>query len=113
MQGFYIEVNGKQFSVGLKDGSFGLIIDCRYKKGKISINGMDKNLHAYKWYESQLEEGDSIWVTRKEIPSVSDPTEIIDTWVSDEEKTRLQTEIELRTYTKLRQELIAEGLIVP
>lgn len=111
MHGFDISANGKQFQIALDSGSFGLIIDCRYGKGKIIINGMDKNLEAYKWYESQLENDSSISIKIGEIDSISEPIKIIETRISNEEKIKIQTERELKAFKELRQELIDEGLI--
>ncbi len=67
MEGFNIDVNGKPFLISLESGVFGLIINCRYGEGKISIKGMDKNERFYTWYESLLEDGCSISIKLEEI----------------------------------------------
>lgn len=114
MKGFSVNIGGKDIFAALSDGSCGVILNCRYGKGRIEIVGTDDALRTYKWLDCELEPDACVSVRFGEIGHVSEPEEIRDpSQISDERKARLQTQAELEAYRALKQELTDEGLIGP
>ncbi len=110
MEGFELKINGDIFSASFSDRIITIIATKNNDKMELSFSGMHtKTLASTDWYKAELEIGDEITISVKDIEQDSEPVIARQFVLSSQSKAA--TEQELETFLALKKELQAEGLI--
>lgn len=106
MKGFTLQKGNNIISGAIEEGITSIILTNKDGVFRLHFGSMDKTgMHAYTWYASDLELGDTLQICYTNIVNISEPQSILDYNSLDHDK------IELEYYHRLKKELIEEGVL--
>ncbi|WP_320167775.1 hypothetical protein [Mangrovibacterium marinum] len=106
MKGFTLRKDNNIISGAIKEGITSIILTNKDGVFRLTFGSMDKTgMHAYTWYASDLEVGDTLQICYTDIVNISEPQVILDYNSLDHDK------LELDYYHRLKKELIEEGVL--
>lgn len=108
MNGFSIKINEEFINIALDSGSVGILISNKEGNLEVCINGMDCNGVYYVWYNKEMIMNQSIDIEFKTISHsvISKPI-----FIRNVNDTKHEEKLLLESYHKLKNDLLAQGLI--
>jgi hypothetical protein len=106
MKGFILKTGSEIISAGLDNGLTDMLISNKEFYYLLKLGGLDAANISHIWYNTELQLGDSFSITYDKIERISTPIRI-----GNDLNTPEDDRVLLKSYYKLKQELIEEGLI--
>jgi len=117
MLGFELEIKGQIIGASMGNRCVSIIVTKKNGRFTIKFSGSDFTINeSMTWYESELEIGDKMTITIKNIENESAPIMIENIEVnscSQENHVKIMKEVEKREFEELRQLLIQRGVALP